>query len=214
MPWQESIGYFFIDVVREQISAWLNPWADPSGHGYQIVQSLLAIANGGMIGRGPGLGSPTLVPVAHSDFIFTAIAEETGLLGTTALIIIFALILAAWLAHRVSRTGSISPRPRRWSFRIFRIQTLLIIDGNLRLLPLTGVTLPFVSYGGSSLLTAFVALGLSAYHKQPGGEQARRINNTAPILFCDWHIGIWHRRHFACKFMVGSFTRPRSTNAY
>ena len=89
-----TIGFFFIDVVRERISAWFNPWADPSGHGYQIVQSLLAIANGGMIGRGPGLGSPTLVPVAHSDFIFTAIAEETGLLGTTALIIISALILA------------------------------------------------------------------------------------------------------------------------
>ena len=153
------IGYFFIDIVRERIFAWLDPWADPSGHSYQIVQSLLAIANGGMIGRGPGLGSPTLVPVAQSDFIFTAIAEETGLLGTTALIIIIALILTRGL-----RAAFRAPDPFR---RILAaglsaylgIQTLLIIDGDLRLLPLTGVTLPFVSYGGSSLLTAFIALG-------------------------------------------------------
>ena len=154
------IGYFFIDVVRERISTWVNPWSDPSGHSYQIVQSLLAIANGGMIGRGPGLGSPALVPVAQSDFIFTAIAEETGLLGTTALIIIVSLILA-----RSLRAAFRAPDPFRRLLAAglaayLGIQTLLIIDGNLRLLPLTGVTLPFVSYGGSSLLSTFIALGL------------------------------------------------------
>jgi cell division protein FtsW (lipid II flippase) len=154
------IGYFFIDVVRERISAWLNPWADPSGHGFQIVQSLLAVANGGMIGRGPGLGSPSLVPVAHSDFIFTAIAEETGLVGTTVLIIIITLILARGFRAAFHAPDQFRRILAAGLSAYLGIQTLLIIDGNLRLLPLTGVTLPFISYGGSSLLTAFIALGL------------------------------------------------------
>ncbi len=154
------VGYFFVDVVHERIGAWLDPWADPSGHSYQIVQSLLAIANGGMIGRGPGLGSPALVPVAHSDFIFTAVAEETGLLGTTALIIVFCLILARGLRIAFRAPDQFRRILAAGLCAYLGIQTLLIIDGNLRLVPLTGVTLPFVSYGGSSLLTAFIAIGL------------------------------------------------------
>ncbi|MCC6259803.1 MAG: FtsW/RodA/SpoVE family cell cycle protein, partial [Anaerolineales bacterium] len=74
-------GYFLISVIHIRINAWLYPWADPSGQSYQIVQSILAVASGGAFGRGPGMGSPTLVPVAISDFIFAAIAEETGLVG-------------------------------------------------------------------------------------------------------------------------------------
>ncbi len=184
-----TIGFFFIDVVRERISAWLNPWADPSGHGYQIVQSLLAIANGGMIGRGPGLGSPTLVPVAHSDFIFTAIAEETGLLGTTALIIIFALILA-----RSLRTAFRAPDQFRRVLAAglsayLGIQTLLIIDGNLRLLPLTGVTLPFVAYGGSSLVTAFVALGLLLIISNQAENQPAALTAPRPYYFVTAILG-------------------------
>ncbi|HEY9152583.1 MAG TPA: FtsW/RodA/SpoVE family cell cycle protein [Anaerolineales bacterium] len=184
------IGYFFIDVVHERISAWINPWADPSGHGYQIVQSLLAIANGGMIGRGPGLGSPTLVPIAHSDFIFTAIAEESGLLGTTALIVIFFLILT-----RSMRIAFRAPDQFR---RILAaglsvylgIQTLLIIDGNMRLLPLTGVTLPFVSYGGSSLLTAFVALGLLLVISNQSGIRPAALASPRPYYFVMGILGV------------------------
>jgi len=164
-------GYFFVDVVRERILAWLNPWADPSGRGYQIVQSLLAIANGGMIGRGPGLGSPTLVPIAHSDFIFTAIAEETGLLGTTALIIIFALILARGFRIAFRAPDQFRRFLAAGLSSYLGIQTLLIVAGNLRLLPLTGVTLPFVAYGGSSLLTAFIALGLLLVISNQAEEQ-------------------------------------------
>ena len=185
-----TIGFFFIDVIRERISAWLNPWADPSGHGYQIVQSLLAIANGGMIGRGPGLGSPTLVPVAHSDFIFTAIAEETGLLGTTALIIIFALILA-----RSLRTAFRAPDQFRRVLAAglaayLGIQTLLIIDGNLRLLPLTGVTLPFVAYGGSSLVTAFVALGLLLMISNQTENRPAALTTARPYYFVTAILGL------------------------
>ena len=88
------IGYFFIDIIHIRVEGWLNPWADPSGRSYQIVQSLLAVANGGIIGRGIGIGSPLLVPVAISDFIFAAIAEETGLVGTIGLLALIWLILA------------------------------------------------------------------------------------------------------------------------
>lgn len=151
-------GYLLFDVVRLRIEAWIYPWNDPSGRSYQIVQSLLAVANGGIFGRGPGLGSPGLVPVAHSDFIFASMAEEFGLAGGLAL-----LGLAAVLALRGMQTALHAPdlfrRLLAAGFTAYLVgQTVLIIGGNIRLLPLTGVTLPFVSYGGSSLVTSFLAL--------------------------------------------------------
>lgn len=153
-----TAGYFIIDIIQARIDSWLNPWGDPSGGSYQIIQSLLAIANGGIEGRGPGLGSPALVPVAISDFIYAAVAEETGLIGTVGLFALFGLLIA-----RGMRAAMRAPDLFRRLFAAgitayIGIQTLLIICGNLRLLPLTGVTLPFLSYGGSSLLTSYIAL--------------------------------------------------------
>ena len=89
-----TAGFSFVQIVHARLEAWINPWNDPSGRSYQIVQSLLSIANGGILGAGPGVGSPSLVPVAHSDFIFSAIAEETGLLGTVGLLIAYAILLS------------------------------------------------------------------------------------------------------------------------
>ncbi|HUH97687.1 MAG TPA: FtsW/RodA/SpoVE family cell cycle protein [Anaerolineales bacterium] len=184
------IGYFFIPLVHERISAWLDPWADPSGHGYQIVQSLLAIANGGMIGRGPGLGSPTLVPVAQSDFIFTSVAEETGLLGTTALIISFGLLLGRGLRAALRAPDRFRRTLAAGLSAYLGIQTLLIINGNLRLLPLTGVTLPFVSYGGSSLLTAFVALGLLLIISNQAENNPAALPAPRPYYFVIGLLGL------------------------
>ncbi|HEX9091222.1 MAG TPA: FtsW/RodA/SpoVE family cell cycle protein, partial [Anaerolineales bacterium] len=128
------------------------------GRSYQIVQSLLAVANGGLIGRGPGMGSPGIVPIAQSDFIFSAISEESGLVGAVGL-----LGLLAVLVNRGARIALRSTDPFRHLLAIGLVvhlvgQSILIIGGNLRLLPLTGVTLPFVSYGGSSLLVSFFEL--------------------------------------------------------
>lgn len=153
-------GYFIFDVIRLRFDAWLNPWLDPSGRSYQIVQSILGIAAGGLIGRGPGLGSPLVIPVAISDFIFSAIAEETGLLGIIALLTLIGLL--------ASRGFRVALRARSLWLRYLSaglvielaLQSVLIIGGNTRLLPLTGVTLPFVSYGGSSLISSFAALFL------------------------------------------------------
>ncbi|HUI89263.1 MAG TPA: FtsW/RodA/SpoVE family cell cycle protein [Anaerolineales bacterium] len=183
------LGFFFVDVVHERISAWLNPWADPSGHAYQIVQSLLAIANGGMIGRGPGLGSPTLVPVAQSDFIFTAVAEETGLLGTTALILSIGLMLARGIRSAFRSSSQFHRTLAAGLCAYLGIQALLIIDGNLRLLPLTGVTLPFISYGGSSLLTAFVALGFLLIISNQTVAKPSSLRASAPYYFVAGLLG-------------------------
>lgn len=151
-------GYYLVDIIRLRIDSWINPWNDPGGGSYQIIQSILAIANGGLNGRGPGLGSPALVPVAISDFIFAAIAEESGLTGTIGLIAIFSIIVVRGIRIAVRAPDMFRRLLAAGVTAYLGIQALLIIGGNLRLLPLTGVTLPFISYGGSSLLTSFIAL--------------------------------------------------------
>lgn len=178
-------GYALFDVVRLRIDAWLNPWADPSGRSYQIVQSLLAVASGGLVGRGPGLGSPGLVPVPHSDFIFAAIAEETGLLGVVGL-----LLLLALLANRGLRAALAAPDDYRRYLAAgltahLVAQSVLIMGGNLRLLPLTGVTLPFVSYGGSSLLTSFLSLLLLVLISSRAEDETAPLTSPQPYL----HVG-------------------------
>jgi len=183
-------GYFLFDVVRLRVDAWLNPWLDPSGRSFQIVQSLLAVANGGTSGRGPGLGSPGLVPVAISDFVFVAIAEETGLVGTLGLL--------AMVGFFVSRSLRIALRAPDGFRRILAAglaayigaQTILIIGGNIRLLPLTGVTLPFVSYGGSSLLTSFLALLILLFISSQAEDEPAPLPRPHPYLLLAGLIGL------------------------
>ena len=155
------IGYELYGVVKLRVIAWWKPWKDPDNRAFQIVQALMAVAAGGIAGQGVGQGSPTYIPVIHSDFVFAAIAEEWGVLGTLGVILCFALL--------VNRALRIAIRHHERPFRsllaagigmLFAIQSLLIMGGVLKLIPLTGVTLPFVSYGGSSLLSSFVMAGL------------------------------------------------------
>ncbi|QYK51624.1 MAG: FtsW/RodA/SpoVE family cell cycle protein [Anaerolineales bacterium] len=175
-------GYELVGLVHARIDSWLNPWVDPTNRSYQIVQALMAIAAGGMFGRGPGLGSPGFVPVAHSDFIYTSIVEESGLLGAIAL-----LALVAFLVVRALR---ISLHARDAYQRYLAIglaayiasQSLLIIGGNIRMLPLTGVTLPFVSYGGSSMLISFFALLLLCLVSHDGVHRSAPVLNSRPTL--------------------------------
>jgi cell division protein FtsW (lipid II flippase) len=176
------LGYFLFDVVRLRVDAWINPWLDPSGRSYQIVQSLLAFANGGLFGRGPGGGSPGLVPVAISDFIYSAIGEEFGLVGTLGL-----LALLGVFAIRGIRIALHAPdRFRRYlaagliSYII--AQSILIMAGNLRVLPLTGVTLPFVSYGGSSLLSSFFALLLLVIISNQSDQEPFPLPHSQPFI--------------------------------
>lgn len=176
-------GYFFIDLIKIRVDGWLNPWDDPSGSSYQIVQSLLAVANGGTIGRGPGLGSPLLVPVAISDFIYSAIAEESGLTGTIGLLAIIWLILARGLIAALRASERFYRYLAAGIVSYLGIQSLLIIGGNLRLLPLTGVTLPFVSYGGSSLLTSFIALFILLVISNEEDNEPAPLEDARPYSF-------------------------------
>jgi cell division protein FtsW (lipid II flippase) len=174
------VGYSFINIIHTRVNGWINPWNDPSGHSYQIVQSLLAIANGGTIGRGPGLGSPSLVPVAISDFIFAAIAEETGLAGIIGLLAIIWLILARGIIVSLRAADRFRRFLAAGVVTYLGVQSLLIIGGNLRLLPLTGVTLPFVSYGGSSLLTSFVAIAILLVISTPEDNEPAALPDSKP----------------------------------
>jgi cell division protein FtsW (lipid II flippase) len=185
------LGYLLFDVVRIRIEAWINPWLDPTGRSYQIVQSLMAVANGEIFGRGPGMGSPSLVPVAHSDFIFSAIVEETGLVGALGLLVILGLLVHRGLLIAFQVPGAFR-RLLAAGLTAFLIgQSVLIIGGNLRLLPLTGVTLPFVSYGGSSLMVSFVVglllLQISTQvtahvQRQPAAEKHRPLLPISAFL--------------------------------
>lgn len=155
------LAYVVIDLVQLRIDIWLNPWPDADGRAYQIVQSLMAFSAGGIFGQGIGQGSPGYIPVVHSDFVLAAIAEEWGLLGVLAIVLVIA-ILVVRAAHIGLRNQT---RPFYTLLAIgisllIGVQSLLIMMGILKLLPLTGVTLPFISYGGSSLLVSFIMIGL------------------------------------------------------
>jgi cell division protein FtsW (lipid II flippase) len=174
-------GYYLFDVVRLRVDAWFNPWLDPSGRSFQIIQSLMAIANGGVIGRGPGLGSPGLVPVAISDFIFTAIAEETGLAGTLGMLALIGIFVSRGLRTALRASDNFKRILAAGLTAYIGAQSILIIGGNTRLLPLTGVTLPFVSYGGSSLLTSFIALLLLLLISNRSEEEPAPLPRQRPI---------------------------------
>jgi cell division protein FtsW (lipid II flippase) len=165
------LGYSLFDVVRLRVQAWWNPWADPSGRSYQIVQSLIAVAAGGLFGAGPGQGAPTLIPVAHSDFIFAALAEEWGLLGVLAMTALLGAVVLRAMRIAAAAPGAFGLLLAGGLGALLGLQTLLITAGVVKLLPLTGLTVPFVSYGGSSLVSAFCLVGvllrLSAMNAQP-----------------------------------------------
>ncbi len=154
-------AYHLFDVVQLRIDIWLNPWPESDGRAFQIVQSLLAFAAGGVFGQGIGQGSPVYIPVVHSDFVFAALAEEWGLLGVIAAVVLIAMFVVRGLRIAII----LRPRPFHALLAVglsvmLAAQSLLIMAGVLKLIPLTGVTLPYFSYGGSSLLVNFIMVGL------------------------------------------------------
>lgn len=175
-------GYSLVGLVHQRVDIWLNPWTDPSGSGYQIVQGLLAVASGGVFGRGPGLGSPGVVPVSHSDFIYTSIVEETGLLGGIGLLLLVALLCLRALRVSLNAQDAYQRYLAIGLGAYLASQSLLIIGGNIRLLPLTGVTLPFVSYGGSSMLVSFFALLLLCIVSNGSNSRSGPLARTTPTL--------------------------------
>ncbi len=146
--------------VQDRVDTWLDPWADAQGTGFQLVQATYALAWGGITGTGIGLGDPTRIPLVQNDFIFAAIGEELGLLGSTAVLLGFILMIGAGLRVAVRAERPFEKLLATGLTTILGVQAFIIVGGVVRVVPLTGVTLPFVSYGGSSLLANYILLAL------------------------------------------------------
>jgi cell division protein FtsW (lipid II flippase) len=155
------LGYQAFSHVQERVTVWLHV-LDPEfiqREGYQVAQSLFALATGGIAGTGLGLGRPQEIPDVETDFVFSAIGEELGLLGTMALLLLFVILIGRGFRASIGRDG-FGQLLATGLTTILALQTFVIIGGVTRLIPLTGITLPFVSYGGSSLVANFVLLAL------------------------------------------------------
>ncbi len=155
-----TAAFFLFAHVRVRVDIWLHPFADAAGKGYQLVQSLFAFAAGGMTGVGPGRGLPTRIPFVATDFIFSAIGEELGLLGGAAIVIAYLVLCLRGLATAVRARSDMASLAAAGLVATLGLQTFVIVGGVTRLIPLTGITLPFVSYGGSSIVSNFLLLGL------------------------------------------------------
>ena len=148
------------DHVRSRVTNWTNPWADPLGGGHQVIQAWYALAWGGVAGTGLALGRPDRIPVVENDFIFAAIGEELGLLGATAILVSYLLIVGCGLRIAIQAEHSFEKLLATGLTTLVGLQSFVIIAGVIRVLPLTGVVLPFVSYGGSALVANYVLLAL------------------------------------------------------
>ncbi len=153
------LAYQVFGHVQERFHTWLNPWADPSDAGYQLTQSLFALATGGLTGTGLGLGHPS-IPAAATDAIFAVLGEELGLLGTTAVLLAYLLIIAKGYRAALTAADDVGTLLATGLATILALQVFVIVGGVTRLVPLTGITLPFVSYGGSSLVSNYLLLAL------------------------------------------------------
>ena len=159
-----ALVYSFVPRVQQRVSVWLDPFSQADGDGYQLVQSLYAIGNGGFGGTGLGKGTfsttggAQLIPFVNTDFIFAALAQELGLIGIAALLLVYMLfVMRGFRVALLAQDGFSKLLAAGLTFG-FALQTFIIVGGIVRLIPLTGITLPFVSYGGSSVVANFVLL--------------------------------------------------------
>lgn len=148
------------DHVQRRVTAWINPLSDFESAGFQVAQGMFGLGTGSLSGSGPGLGRPDLIPNAITDFIFAAVGEEFGFAGTVAVLASYSLMIAAGFAISLRSRDRFRKLLAAGLTLTFGIQTFLIIGGVLRVVPLTGIALPFMSYGGSSLVGNFVLLAI------------------------------------------------------
>jgi len=153
-------AYAMFDHVRVRISAWIHPFADYTGAGYQTAQGLFAMGSGSLTGSGVGLGRPDLIPAATTDFIFAAVAEELGLAGSVAIIVAYAFLVTVGFGIALRSRDRFRKYLAAGLTILIGVQSFLIIAGIVRLFPITGITLPFMSYGGSSLLASALIVAL------------------------------------------------------
>jgi cell division protein FtsW (lipid II flippase) len=151
--------------VRDRVATWLDPWTDPLGTGFQTIQALHAFARGGLLGTGLGAGLPAIaghlpIPAVHTDFPLAALGEELGLAGVLAILGCYLVVVARGLRIAAAAPDDLRALLAAGLALVIGIQAAIIAAGNLKLIPLTGITLPFISYGGSSLLVNGLIVGL------------------------------------------------------
>ena len=177
------VGYQIFGHVQLRVDYWLNALdpGKPFEQGYgQLAQGWFGMSTGGLVGAGLGQGSPWLIPYAETDFIFAAIGEELGFLGTAAVLLLYVTLIGRGMRIAVGRTDAFGKLLAAGLTTIFALQTFVIVGGVTRLIPLTGITLPFVSYGGSSLVSNFIILALlvrvsaGAYERLPSPRRLAR----------------------------------------
>jgi cell division protein FtsW (lipid II flippase) len=167
--------YLLLGYVRTRVDVWIDPFADAQGAGYQVVQALHAFARGGLIGTGLGGGLPTIagrppIPALHTDFPFAALGEELGLVGILAILGLYLVVIERGLRIAAAAPDEFRSILAAGLSLVVGVQAFIILAGNLKIIPLTGITLPFISYGGSSLLANGLVVGLLIALSDRGAE--------------------------------------------
>ena len=191
-----AIAYKLFSHVQTRVDIWLHPWDQYTGRGYQPIQALFALANGGMSGTGLGLGDPAAIPAAHNDFIFAALGEELGLMGGVAILAAFVLLVGAGMRTALRAQRDFEKLLATGLTTIVAVQTFIIIGGVLRVVPLTGVTLPFMSYGGSSLVSNYVLLAILI---RISDTTARNLHEVPDTASTSERFATWRLRRAAAK---------------
>lgn len=174
--------YQIMSHVQVRVAIWLDPFSDAQNLGYQIVQSLFSLADGGLAGVGIGKGMADIIPVVASDMIFAAIGEEMGLLGGSAVLLLFMLFAVRGLTTAARAKSDLAAFSAAGLTTAISFQAFTIVGGVTKLIPLTGVTLPFMSQGGSSLLASFVIVALLLRAGDEATGRSTEIANTSTDL--------------------------------
>lgn len=161
--------------VQQRVAIWLDPWSRLNDEGYQIAQATFALGTGGLTGTGLGLGRPDDIPFAATDAIFAVLGEELGLLGTTAILVAYLVIVVRGYRIALTATDEVGTLLAAGLTTVMALQVFVIIGGITRVVPFTGITLPFISYGGSSLIANYVIIALLLRVS----DESRRARRTA-----------------------------------